>query len=112
MIALRLMAVKIPLVVTVFMAAVAMFVERVHPVPGGPDQASRRPAAIYLDDLASSLVDPWSVRTSGRRSTSSTGRARPMPELTETVVALADGRVLASSDPRAHPSLSARLPRS
>ena len=70
MIALRLpMAVKIPLVVTVFMAAVAMFVsERVSP-------GSRRPTKHLGDRPRSTSTalrrrssTPWSVRTSGRRS--------------------------------------------
>ena len=61
MIALRLpMAVKIPLVVTVFMAAVAVFVsERVLTrFQEAQTKHLGDLAAIYLDGLASSLVDP------------------------------------------------------
>ena len=111
MIALRLpMAVKIPLVVTVFMAAVAAFVsERVLTrFQEAQTQHLGDLAAIYLDGLASSLVDPV-VREDVWEAFDIVDRARQTHaglKLTETVVALADGRVLASSDPRVHPSLS------
>jgi two-component system, OmpR family, sensor kinase len=112
MIALRLpMAVKIPLVVTVFMAAVAGFVsERVLTrFQEAQTKHLGDLAAIYLDGLASSLVDPV-VREDVWEAFDIVDRARQTHaglKLTETVVALADGRVLASSNPRAHPSLSA-----
>ena len=115
MIALRLpMAVKIPLVVTVFMAAVAAFVsERVLTrFQEAQTKHLGDLAAIYLDGLASSLVDPV-VREDVWEAFDIVDRARQTHaglKLTETVVALADGRVLASSDPRAHPSLSALPP--
>ena len=115
MIALRLpMAVKIPLVVTVFMAAVAVFVsERVLTrFQEAQTKHLGDLAAIYLDGLASSLVDPV-VREDVWEAFDIVDRARQTHaglKLTETVVALADGRVLASSDPRAHPSLSALPP--
>ena len=111
MIALRLpMAVKIPLVVTVFMAAVAAFVsERVLTrFQEAQTKHLGDLAAIYLDGLASSLVDPV-VREDVWEAFDIVDRARQTHaglKLTETVVALADGRVLASSDPRVHPSLS------
>ena len=106
MIALRLpMAVKIPLVVTVFMAAVAAFVsERVLTrFQEAQTKHLGDLAAIYLDGLASSLVDPV-VREDVWEAFDIVDRARQTHaglKLTETVVALADGRVLASSDPRA-----------
>lgn len=112
MITLRLpMAVKIPLVVTVFMAAVAVFVsERVLTrFQEAQTKHLGDLAAIYLDGLASSLVDPV-VREDVWETFDIVDRARQTHaglKLTETVVALADGRVLASSEPRAHPSLSA-----
>ena len=73
--------------------------------PAGP----RRPSTSTGLQRRSSI--PSCARTSGRCSTSWTGRARATPGLkpTETVVATADGRVLASSDPRSIPPWS-RLP--
>ncbi|QRM34550.1 HAMP domain-containing histidine kinase (plasmid) [Microvirga sp. VF16] len=108
------MAVKIPLVVTVFMAAVAVFVsERVLTrFQEAQTKHLGDLAAIYLDGLASSLVDPV-VREDVWEAFDIVDRARQTHaglKLTETVVALADGRVLASSDPRVHPSLSALPP--
>ena len=105
------MAVKIPLVVTVFMAAVAVFVsERVLTrFQEAQTKHLGDLATIYLDGLASSLVDPV-VREDVWETFDIIDRARQTHaglKLTETVVALADGRVLASSDPRAHPSVVA-----
>jgi len=111
MIALRLpMAFKIPLVVTVFMAAVAVFVS--ERVLSRFQEAQTRHvgdlATIYLDGMASALVEPV-VREDEWEAFDIIDRARQIHaglRLTETVVALADGRVLASSDPRAHSSWS------
>ena len=93
MIALRLpMAVKIPLVVTVFMAAVAAFVsERVLTrFQEAQTKHLGDLAAIYLDGLASSLVDPV-VREDVWETFDIVDRARQTHaglKLTETVVAL------------------------
>ena len=109
MITIRLpMAVKIPLVVTIFMAAVAVFVsERVLTrFQEAQTKHLGDLATIYLDGLASSLVEPV-VREDVWETFDIIDRARQTHaglRLTETVVAMADGRVLASSDPRAHPS--------
>ena len=103
--ALRLpLAVKIPAVVLVFMAMVAVFVsERVLSRLAEAQtrhSATSRPSTSTGSRRRSSTR--WSARTSGRCSTSSTGRARPMPGSSRPRRSsrLADGRVLASSDPR------------
>jgi signal transduction histidine kinase len=104
------LSVKIPAVVFVFMAAVALFVsERV--LTRLQEAQSRHLAdlaTVYLDGLASALVDPvvredvWGVFDilDGARQTQA--GMKPI----ETVVATTDGRVLASSDPVRFPSRS------
>jgi two-component system, OmpR family, sensor kinase len=104
------LAVKIPLVVTVFMAAVAIFVsERV--LTRLEDAQTRHLndlATVYLDGLASALADPvvredvWETFDILDRARQTHAGMKP----TETVVANSDGRVLASSSPRAVPPRS------
>lgn len=107
------LSVKMPLVVTVFMAAVAIFVtERVL---SRLDETQARHlhdlATVYLDGLASALADPvvredvWEVFDILDRARQTHAGMKP----TETVVATTEARVLASSDPRSIPSWS-RLP--
>jgi signal transduction histidine kinase len=115
MITLRLpLAIRIPVVVMVFMAAVAVFVS--ERVLTRLQQAQERHlgdlATVYLDGLAPALVDPvvredvWVVFDIVDRARQTQAGLRP----TETGVATADGRVLASSDPRRYPSWSALPP--
>lgn len=104
------LSIKIPIVVTVFMAAVAIFVtERVL---SRLDNTQARHlhdlATLYLDGLASALTDPvvredvWEVFDILDRARQTHAGMKP----TETVVATADGRVLASSEPRLIPPWS------
>ena len=104
------LSVKIPAVVFAFMAAVAVFVsERV--LTRLQDAQSRHLAnlaTVYLDGLASALVDPvvredvWEVFDILDRARQTHAGMKP----TKTVVATEDGRVLASSDPLKFPSRS------
>ena len=112
--ALRLpLSIKMPLVVTIFMAAVAIFVtERVlSRLEETQTRHLHDLATVYLDGLASALTDPvvrddvWEVFDILDRARQTHAGMKP----TETVVASADGRVLASSDPRSTPPWS-RLP--
>jgi signal transduction histidine kinase len=112
--ALRLpLSIKMPLVVTVFMAAVAIFVtERVlSRLEETQTRHLHDLATVYLDGLASALTDPvvredvWEVFDILDRARQTHAGMKP----TETVVASAEGRVLASSDPRSTPPWS-RLP--
>jgi len=107
------LAIKIPLVVTVFMAAVAIFVtERVLTrLEDTQARHLRDLATVYLDGLASALTDPvvredvWEVFDILDRARQTHAGMKP----TDTVVATPDGRVLAASDPRAVPPWS-KLP--
>ena len=112
--ALRLpLSIKMPLVVTIFMAAVAIFVtERVlSRLEETQTRHLHDLATVYLDGLASALTDPvvrddvWEVFDILDRARQTHAGMKP----TETVVASAEGRVLASSDPRSTPPWS-RLP--
>ena len=112
--ALRLpLSVKIPLVVTIFMAAVAIFVtERVlSRLEETQTRHLHDLATVYLDGLASALTDlvvredVWEVFDILDRARQTHAGMKP----TETVVASAEGRVLASSEPRSTPPWS-RLP--
>ena len=112
--ALRLpLSIKMPLVVTIFMAAVAIFVtERVlSRLEETQTRHLHDLATVYLDGLASALTDPvvrddvWEVFDILDRARQTHAGMKP----TETVVASADGRVLASSEPRSTPPWS-RLP--
>ena len=104
------LAVKIPLVVTVFMAAVAIFVS--ERVLTRLEEAQTRHlndlATVYLDGLASALADPvvredvWETFDILDRARQTHAGMKP----TETVVANSEGRVLASSNPRAVPPRS------
>jgi signal transduction histidine kinase len=97
-------------VVIVFMAAVAVFIS--ERVLTRLQEAQTRHlgdlATVYLDGLAPALVAPvvredvWEVFDIVDRARQIHAGLKP----TETVVATADGRVLASSDPRVHPSWS------
>jgi two-component system, OmpR family, sensor kinase len=105
------LAVKIPLVVSVFMAAVAIFVS--ERVLTRLEEAQTRHlndlATVYLDGLASALAEPvvredvWETFDILDRARQTHAGMKP----TETVVANSDGRVLASSDPRTVPPRSA-----
>ena len=112
--ALRLpLSIKMPLVVTIFMAAVAIFVtERVlSRLEETQTRHLHDLATVYLDGLASALTDPvvrddvWEVFDILDRARQTHAGMKP----TETVVASAEGRVLASSEPRSTPPWS-RLP--
>ena len=102
------LALKIPLVVTVFMAAVAIFVS--ERVLTRLEEAQTRHlndlATVYLDGLASSLADPvvredvWETFDILDRARQTHAGMKP----TETVVANSDGRVLASSKPSRGPA--------
>lgn len=105
------MAVRLPLVVVVFMAAVAGIVS--WQVLTRLDEAQTRRlrdvAAAHLDGLAVALTDPM-IREDVWETYDVLDRARQdraglMP--TDTVVATPEGLVLAASDPRAFPSWSA-----
>lgn len=101
------LSVKMPLVVTVFMAAVAIFVtERVlSRLEETQARHLRDLATVYLDGLASALADPvvredvWEVFDILDRARQTHAGMKP----TETVVATTEARVLASSDPRSIP---------
>ena len=107
------LSIKMPLVVAIFMAAVAFFVtERVlSRLQDTQARHLRDLATVYLDGLASALTDPvvredvWEVFDILDRARQTHAGMKP----TETVVATADARVLASSDPRSIPPWS-RLP--
>ena len=104
------LAIRVPAVVLVFMAAVAVFIS--ERVLTRLQEAQARHlgdlATVYLDGLAPALVAPvvredvWEVFDIVDRARQIHAGLKP----TETVVATADGRVLASSDPRLHPSWS------
>jgi signal transduction histidine kinase len=105
------MAVRLPLVVVVFMAAVAGIVS--WQVLTRLDEAQTRRlrdvAAAHLDGLAVALTDPM-IREDVWEAYDVLDRARQdraglMP--TDTVVATPEGLVLAASDPRAFLSWSA-----
>ncbi len=104
------LSVKIPAVVIVFMAAVAVFVsERVLTrLAEAQTRHLGDLATVYLDGLASALAGPvvredvWEVFDILDRA----GRTDALLKPTQTVVADAGGRVVAASDPRAVPSWS------
>ena len=104
------LAIKIPAVVLAFMAMVAVFVsERVlSRLASAQTHHLEDLAAVHLDGLATALIDPvirddtWEVFDILDRARQSHAGLKP----TSTVVATADGEVLASSDPRAIPSRS------
>ena len=96
--------------VLAFMAMVAVFVsERVlSRLASAQTHHLEDLAAVHLDGLATALIDPvirddtWEVFDILDRARQSHAGLKP----TSTVVATADGEVLASSDPRAIPSRS------
>ena len=104
------LAIRIPAVVIVFMAAIAVFIS--ERVLTRLQEAQTRHlgdlATVYLDGLAPALVAPvvredvWEVFDIIDRARQIHAGLKPM----ETVVATTDGQVLASSDPRLHPSRS------
>lgn len=107
------LSIKVPAVVIVFMAAVAVFVsERVLTrLAEAQTRHLGDLATVYLDGLASALADPvvredvWEAFDILDRAAHTNAVLKP----TQTVVADAEGRVIAASDPRAVPSWS-RLP--
>ncbi len=104
------LTVKMPAVVIAFMAIVAFFVS--ERVLTRLQEAQTRHVAdlatVYLDGLASALVDPvvredvWEIFDTIDRGRQLHAGLRP----DKTVVADIQGRILASSDPRAYPSSS------
>ena len=106
---------RVPLIVTVFMIAVSIFTsERVlSRLIATQSRHIQALADVYLDGLALALVDSiiredvWQVFDVLDRSRQRPGEIRP----TETIVAGADGFVIASSDPIRIPS-QARVPAS
>jgi two-component system OmpR family sensor kinase len=109
------LAIRIPAVVIVFMAAVSIFVSERLLTRLQEAQARHLGslATVYLDGLAPALMDPvvredvWEIFDILDRA----GQIHAGLKPTETVVATADGQVLASSNPRAHASGSS-LPQS
>lgn len=103
-------SVKLPLVVIVFMGAVAAIVsERVLTrLAEAQTRHLEDLAAVHLDTLASALVEPlvrddvWEAFALIERAHASQAGLKP----TLTVVARADGTVLAASDPRAVPAFA------
>lgn len=105
------MSARLPLVVVVFMAAVAAIVS--WQVLARLDEAQTRRlrdvAAAHLDGLAAALTDPviredvWEAYDALDRARQDREGLRP----TDTVVTMPDGLVLAASDPRGFPSWSA-----
>jgi two-component system, OmpR family, sensor kinase len=104
------LSVKVPLVVIVFMAAVAVFVsERVLTrLTAAQTRHLEDLASVHLDGLATALIDPvvrddiWEIFDILDRARRSHAGLKP----NATVVAAPDGEVLASSDPKALPSRS------
>lgn len=105
------LSIKVPAVVIIFMAAVAVFVsERVLTrLAEAQTRHLGDLATVYLDGLASAVADPlvredvWEVFDVLDRARNTNAVLKP----TQTVVANAEGRVLAASDPRVLPSWSA-----
>ena len=104
------LAIKVPAVVLAFMALVALFVsERVlSRLDFAQTHHLEDLAAVHLDGLATALIDPviredtWEVFDILDRARQSHAGLKP----TTTLVANGEGRVLASSDPRAIQSRS------
>ncbi|OHV17583.1 two-component sensor histidine kinase [Methylorubrum extorquens] len=107
------MAVRLPLVVVVFMAAVAAIVswQVLTRLDDAQTRRLRDVAAAHLDGLAAALTDPviredvWEAYDALDRARQDHAGLKP----TATVVATAESFVLAASDPRSFPSGS-RLP--
>ncbi|WP_244491804.1 HAMP domain-containing sensor histidine kinase [Methylobacterium sp. Leaf361] len=105
------MAVRLPLVVVVFLAAVAGIVswQVLTRLDEAQTRRLREVAAANLDGLAAAVTDPviredvWEAYDALDRARQDHAGLRP----TDTVVATPEGLVLAASDPRAFPSWSA-----
>ncbi|PSC05643.1 sensor histidine kinase [Alsobacter soli] len=104
------LAIKLPVVVTVFMAVVAAFVSERVLVRLEETQARHLGdlATVYLDGLSSALASPvvredvWETFDILDRARQTNAGLKPVL----TVVANTAGRVIASSDPKAVPSWS------